>query len=352
MRQAPYDAFLTHDWGTDELGRDNHGRVSRVNRALRDAGYAPWFDEEQMRGNVKTMMADSVDASACVVVFITERYIEKASGKGPSGENDNCFFELNCALHSPKLGVARLIPVVMEPRCKAPGSWMAGTVKGSLAQKLYVDLCDDERFDDGVAHLIREITTVTGKPLRAASAAHPQSSTAGPPSQPLVHQLWHSVPESSVKLSNEERTLLFTGKKASTAYCGPASAASTSSVTIQVLRCGKIGCHLGMAPPCPELGGYDNLCHRGGVCLACDGVLGQNGKWRASPIQWLVDAFSQGAFSQGDTICMVYNGETRTLRWHKGAEDGDLIKEATGVPRGWHFGASRDWGEVLLRIVD
>ena len=25
-----YDVFLTHDWGTDEMGRDNHVRVSKV----------------------------------------------------------------------------------------------------------------------------------------------------------------------------------------------------------------------------------------------------------------------------------------------------------------------------------
>ena len=28
------DVFLTHDWGKDELGRDNHARVSKINTAL------------------------------------------------------------------------------------------------------------------------------------------------------------------------------------------------------------------------------------------------------------------------------------------------------------------------------
>ena len=37
-------------------------------------------------------MADGIDDSACVVAFITERYLSKAGGKGPNGANDNCEF--------------------------------------------------------------------------------------------------------------------------------------------------------------------------------------------------------------------------------------------------------------------
>lgn len=29
------DVFLTHDWGKDELGRDNHSRVAAVNDGLK-----------------------------------------------------------------------------------------------------------------------------------------------------------------------------------------------------------------------------------------------------------------------------------------------------------------------------
>ena len=36
---AEYDAFLTHDWGDDELGRSNHARVAEVNRLLKAAGF-------------------------------------------------------------------------------------------------------------------------------------------------------------------------------------------------------------------------------------------------------------------------------------------------------------------------
>jgi hypothetical protein len=57
-----------------------------------------------------------------------------------------------------------MIPVVMEPRCRAPGSWPGGTVKGKIGSKLNIDLSDDATFDAGtMAHLIREIAAVTGK---------------------------------------------------------------------------------------------------------------------------------------------------------------------------------------------
>lgn len=35
---GPFAVFLTHDWGEDELKRDNHVRVSRINDALKARG--------------------------------------------------------------------------------------------------------------------------------------------------------------------------------------------------------------------------------------------------------------------------------------------------------------------------
>ena len=107
-----FDVFLTHDWGTDELGRNNHMRVAKVCHALKTAGYSPWFDEEQMRGDVNKAMSDAIINSSCIIVFITERYAEKASGYGPNGANDNCKYEFDAArLSSPHtLGSTRSLP--------------------------------------------------------------------------------------------------------------------------------------------------------------------------------------------------------------------------------------------------
>ena len=139
---ASYDCFLAHDWGSDELGRDNHERVRLVNAGLVRAGFSTWFDDERIRGNINAELADasarahaslacsiyllpsapilshllpsapvlsssasglsshttrallqSVDASKTVLVFVTARYIDKVAGKGERGANDNCKYE-------------------------------------------------------------------------------------------------------------------------------------------------------------------------------------------------------------------------------------------------------------------
>ena len=61
---AEYDAFLTHDWGDDELGRSNHARVAEVNRLLKAAGFVTWFDEDRMQGDIVSQMANG-GASQC-----------------------------------------------------------------------------------------------------------------------------------------------------------------------------------------------------------------------------------------------------------------------------------------------
>jgi len=38
------DVFLSHDWGLDELGRNNHERVSKLNTALKNCNILTWFD--------------------------------------------------------------------------------------------------------------------------------------------------------------------------------------------------------------------------------------------------------------------------------------------------------------------
>jgi len=44
-RTGPSDAFLTHNWAVDTLGRNNHERVKSVNASLKASGLVLWFDE-------------------------------------------------------------------------------------------------------------------------------------------------------------------------------------------------------------------------------------------------------------------------------------------------------------------
>jgi hypothetical protein len=105
-----YNAFLTHDWGKDELGRDNHQTVTRVNTALKSRGVVTWFDSERMEGHIRDKMVAGIDASACVVVFITQRYMAKVGGQD---HKDNCKLEFNYATD---VKAGRMLAVPMEPR--------------------------------------------------------------------------------------------------------------------------------------------------------------------------------------------------------------------------------------------
>ena len=92
------DCFMTHDWGQDEVGRSNHERVKRFNALLKERhGISTWFDEDEMSGDVKGKMRDGIDGTRCMVVFITDKYIDKVDGKGPAGDKDNCRYEFTYA---------------------------------------------------------------------------------------------------------------------------------------------------------------------------------------------------------------------------------------------------------------
>ena len=98
-----HHGFLSHDWGTDALGRSNHARVVAIKRRLaEECGLDCWLDEEEMEGDINQAMTDGIDGSATVVVFITERYVMKVAGKGPNGDDDNCKKELRAMLRGPR----------------------------------------------------------------------------------------------------------------------------------------------------------------------------------------------------------------------------------------------------------
>ena len=165
-----FTAFLSHNWGPDECDRDNHARVERVGAELVRRGLSVWLDANEMRGDVNKRMADGIEDSACVVVFVTRRYLEKANGDGPNGADDNVKFEFDHALR--RRGVARMVSVVMEPSCRDPKG-RVGVVGGKLGGLLYVDLsADDERWGEGIEQLEENIRDVTeGERVEAAPGA-------------------------------------------------------------------------------------------------------------------------------------------------------------------------------------
>ena len=134
---VPTQVFLSHNWGTDDLGRDNHDRVVKINTMLVDAGYETWCDSEQMIGNAIERIAEGIDNTQVVLVFVTRRYMEKV-GSG-AGVHDNCkkAFMYSARRHSDAL----MIPVIMEPDMKDGNSW-TGPLAIELGGTLWVDLSD------------------------------------------------------------------------------------------------------------------------------------------------------------------------------------------------------------------
>ena len=118
-----YDAFLTHNWGLDGQNRDNHKRVVNFKKCLeKKFGMdSLWLDEERMTGDIVQQMCDGIDNSRFVIVFVTQKYIDKVACRGPKGDRDNCRLEFNYA--ALRKGPSKLIAVVMEDACSKADKW-------------------------------------------------------------------------------------------------------------------------------------------------------------------------------------------------------------------------------------
>lgn len=143
-----YDVFLTHDWGTDEKNRNNHARVSALNRKLQALRVRTWFDEERLEGDIDVEMASGVEQSKKVVVCITERYRDKVNKTG----KDNCATEFRHA--TVQRGLDNIIPVVMESRMLDQKTW-TGRLGAMLSTKLFQNYTEDRMLDE-VAKKIKD----------------------------------------------------------------------------------------------------------------------------------------------------------------------------------------------------
>jgi hypothetical protein len=125
------DCFLSHNWGDQNK---NHNFVKKVNLELQKRGLKTWFDENQMDGNIRFRMAEGIDNTKCVVVFITKEYRDKVNGIDMT---DNCKYEFSYAMN--QLGSQNMIPVVLETEMRDTKKWK-GELGAALGSMLYVDL--------------------------------------------------------------------------------------------------------------------------------------------------------------------------------------------------------------------
>lgn len=145
--------FLSHAWASDERGRDNHARVRRVKRALESHGYETWFDDDRIGGNLEHSVADGIETSDAVVVFLTRAYCEKinAAARDPR-IRDWCAAEWTYASARQKL----LVPVVMDASMRNPRHWPVGVVLLQLGSRMCADMSGDA-VHDGMPSLLRSL---------------------------------------------------------------------------------------------------------------------------------------------------------------------------------------------------
>ncbi|OQR90379.1 hypothetical protein ACHHYP_05582 [Achlya hypogyna] len=189
LNQSPrkpkaFDVFLSHNWGHDELHRDNHARVSKINAFLRARKLRTWFDEDQMAGNILKAMANGIEESQIVIVFVTQSYQNKVNG---DNANDNCQLEFGMAnaTQTPQW----MVPVVMEPCMLSPAHW-SGQLKLVLGNQLYIDLAGDDAtsFTHGCQNLLQRIEALLGKLGMPPMHSHRSSQDTLPPSSPRTNE--------------------------------------------------------------------------------------------------------------------------------------------------------------------
>ena len=106
-----YDIFITHNWGLDSHGRDNHKRCKLLAEELILRGYKVWMDENNIVKNIDNKIMEGISNSKIVLLCLTEQYCKKISDAiNYQKINDNCYKEWNLILLNSK----KIIPIIME----------------------------------------------------------------------------------------------------------------------------------------------------------------------------------------------------------------------------------------------
>lgn len=133
------DCFLSHNWGEKHI---NHQHVQKINVALQKRGLNTWFDENKLDGNIRYKMAEGIDNTKCVVVFVTKEYRDKVNGLDMK---DNCKYEFAYAMN--QLGSQNMVSVVMEAEMRETNKWK-GELGAALGSMLFVDLSSIENYSE------------------------------------------------------------------------------------------------------------------------------------------------------------------------------------------------------------
>jgi len=133
------DCFLSHNWGEN---KNNHYLVAKINNELIKRGLNTWFDENKIEGNIRFKMAEGIDNTKCIVVFITKEYRDKVNGLDMK---DNSKYEFTYAMNH--YGSQYMIPVILDSSIKDTSKWK-GELGAALGSMLYIDLSNEKLTDE------------------------------------------------------------------------------------------------------------------------------------------------------------------------------------------------------------
>jgi hypothetical protein len=142
-------AFLTHNWGNQSDNYENHRRVAKIYRELKDKYQMKmWFDEDYLTNNIRSEITKGVASSLSMLVFITREYDRKISGQS-IGNGIYCKLEFEQGFERFYYD-ERLIPIIMEEEMLNTCNW-SHDLKGVFNGKLYFDftkinIMNDEEF--------------------------------------------------------------------------------------------------------------------------------------------------------------------------------------------------------------
>ena len=133
--------FFSHTWRPDSLGRDNHERVLNIANILKNKGWKIWIDEENIVNNIDASIAEGIEKSDIILIFLTETYFKKVneSAKNPR-MRDNCLKEWTYANALNKL----MIPIVFEPSLLNIVNWPQGIISMHFGSTFYLDCIYDD----------------------------------------------------------------------------------------------------------------------------------------------------------------------------------------------------------------
>ena len=140
--------FISHCWGKNERGNDNHAQASRLNNHLKKSRILTWFDESDMGHDLPCAMSGGIDWADIVLVLVTRKYIVKCA----SAKKDNCRGEFSYAVN--RKGVKKILLCIVDKSCLDQSTWN-GPFGLSCCDQLYVDCTENDMHHSRIVAAIQ-----------------------------------------------------------------------------------------------------------------------------------------------------------------------------------------------------